>query len=455
MINDCHLKGHHSGPDHTRRTLRNRFWIVGGKKAIQSILHKCPFKGCRPVKPIIQNTPPLPVERMNTAKVYEMVSLDGIGPFEIRKCGICNYNSLCEKCYAKLSKSAKNSYEKERQCGTRKCWISLIVCMVSRCVSLELVLDKTCESFLMSFQRHCSENGVPRYVLSDNDAAYIRANEEIQALFRSDAAKKYYATNGIRWNFTPRRSPQHNGATESLVAVCRKTLRGIFGATKMTEQEFNTALKLAQMKINSRPLVGVSDDPSDQNLLTITPFHLKMCKPVALFPSSLDDFTASDLDKMKLSIRDRWQQRKVLQARFFIKWKNEYLMSQQKIRKDRYKENTAINVGDIVLVMNNKTTKDAWPIARVTKCHKSNDGVIRSVELRLPIIVTTKEKTATFAKRSASKPDITYEYKNPRITTRGVEHIAILESVGTQQENRHDVEDTYLDGNKSVADQQQ
>ena len=41
-------------------------------------------------------------------------------------------------------------------------------------------------------------------------------------------------------------------------------------------------------------------------------------------------------------------------------------MSQQKIRKDRYKENTAINVGDIVLVMNNRTSKDAWPIARVT-----------------------------------------------------------------------------------------
>ena len=134
-------------------------------------------------------------------------------------------------------------------------------------------------------------------------------------------------------------------------------------------------------------------------------------------------------------------------------------MSQQKIRKDRYKENTAINVGDIVLVMNNKTTKDSWPIARVTKCHKSNDGVTRSVELRLPIIVTTKEKTAKFGKRSASKPDITYEYKNPRITTRGVEHIAILESSqsprSSQQENNHDVEVTYLDGSKSVANQQQ
>ena len=107
--------------------------------------------------------------------------------------------------------------------------------------------------------------------------------------------------------------------------------------------------------------------------------------------------------------------------------------------------------------MNNKTTKDAWPIARVTKCHKSNDGICRSVELRLPIIVTTKEKSAKFAKRSASKPDITYEYKNPRITTRGVEQIAILESksVDFQQKNSHDIEDTYLDGSKSVANQQQ
>ena len=134
-------------------------------------------------------------------------------------------------------------------------------------------------------------------------------------------------------------------------------------------------------------------------------------------------------------------------------------MSQQKIRKDRYKENTAFIVGDIVLVMNNKTTKDSWPIARVTKIFKSNDGICRSVELRLPIIVTTKEKSAKFAKRSASKPDVTYEYKNPRITTRGVEHIAILESSqssrSSQQENNQDVEVTYLDGSKSVANQQQ
>ena len=54
--------------------------------------------------------------------------------------------------------------------------------------------------------------------------------------------------------------------------------------------------------------------------------------------------------------------------------------------------------GDVVLVMNNKTTKDSWPIARVTKVYKSNDGVIRSVELRPPINVTTKEKLQSLQK---------------------------------------------------------
>ena len=46
--------------------------------------------------------------------------------------------------------------------------------------------------------------------------------------------------------------------------------------------------------------------------------YSKICKPVALFPSSLDDFTADDLAKMQLSIIDRWQQIKFIQTHFLI-----------------------------------------------------------------------------------------------------------------------------------------
>ena len=55
-----------------------------------------------------------------------------------------------------------------------------------------------------------------------------------------------------------------------------------------------------------------------------------------------------------------------------------------------------------------------------------------------------------------SKPEITHEYKNPRLITRGVEYNAILESVDSQQKDSHGShEGVNLDSNKSVANQQQ
>lgn len=65
-----------------------------GKKAISSVLDQCSHKEYRPIKAIIQNVPPLPAERMNGTKVSKMISLDGIGAYEIRKCWVCHYNSI-------------------------------------------------------------------------------------------------------------------------------------------------------------------------------------------------------------------------------------------------------------------------------------------------------------------------------------------------------------------------
>ena len=69
LIIEGHLKLCHGGPEVVRRRLRNLYWILGGKKAISSILHKCPHQKCAGsrLKPIIQNPPPLPPEGMNTS----------------------------------------------------------------------------------------------------------------------------------------------------------------------------------------------------------------------------------------------------------------------------------------------------------------------------------------------------------------------------------------------------
>ena len=62
-----------------------------------------------------------------------------------------------------------------------------------------------------------------------------------------------------------------------------KNTTRIFGATKMTKQEFGTVLKLAQMHIYSRPLIALNKNYKDQNQLTITLFHLETQRSFALF----------------------------------------------------------------------------------------------------------------------------------------------------------------------------
>ena len=48
LINDCHLSGHHSGLDYTRRALRNRYWIVGEKEQFNLFYINARIKGVDP-----------------------------------------------------------------------------------------------------------------------------------------------------------------------------------------------------------------------------------------------------------------------------------------------------------------------------------------------------------------------------------------------------------------------
>ena len=125
-------------------------------------MHKCSHKKCAGsrLKPIFQNPLPLPSQRMNTSIVLEFVSLDVVGPFEIRKFVTCNYSNFCEKRDGRKSNEARGAEKEKRKCKTTKFWVSLGFCIVTRAVSAELVLDNTCESFLLAFQRHVAEDSM-------------------------------------------------------------------------------------------------------------------------------------------------------------------------------------------------------------------------------------------------------------------------------------------------------
>ena len=90
----------HTGPQATHRSIRTKYWVVGGKKKVATVIRTCKQRHCvkQKAKPIIQDAPLLPKQRFE-AEVFTCVSADGMGPFEIKVENVCNFKAACNKCH--------------------------------------------------------------------------------------------------------------------------------------------------------------------------------------------------------------------------------------------------------------------------------------------------------------------------------------------------------------------
>ena len=64
------------------------------------------------------------------------------------------------------------------------------------------------------------------------------------------------------------------------------------------------------------------------------------------------------------------------------------------------KSATDIKPGSIVLLINERKNRHHWPLARIERVFTSKDGIVRSVELRLPM---SAKEVKTKGKKLANK----------------------------------------------------
>ena len=100
--------------------------------------------------------------------------------------------------------------------------------------------------------------------------------------------------------------------------------------------------------MNSRLLVGLSDDPKDDDTLTITSYHLKFGRAIGMLPSSADKIDEADLTDIKIAVYDSWIKRKHVQQQSYLRWQDEYLASLSKYKRANNKE---IKKGDVALII--------------------------------------------------------------------------------------------------------
>ena len=152
----------------------------------------------------------------------------------------------------------------------------------------------------------------------------------------------------------------------------RKVLLGIMkSCDRLDDDALRTFFCEAEAIVNSRPIVKISDDATDESVLT--PNHL-------LLGSGDPSFTWGDFE-MGEAYRKQWKFVQLLAKRFWKTWLAQYVPQLQE-RQKWHKQLPDFKTGDVVLVSDETTPRSLWPLGLVTQVNLSRDGLVRSCKLR-------------------------------------------------------------------------
>ncbi|XP_065362001.1 uncharacterized protein LOC135955575 [Calliphora vicina] len=293
-------------------------------------------------QPSSQIMAPLPPERCTLSLPFQVTGIDFAGPFEIK-------TSIL------------------RKSPITKGYVSVFVCFSTKAIHLEPCSELSSAAFQAAFARFIGRRGLPQRVVTDNGRNFLGASRTLEREFAvlvkntaQDVAQKYI-TQGFEWKFIPPHAPHMGGLWEAAVNSFKYHFKRIAGAHKFTFEEFATVLARIEGVLNSRPISAVSEDPSD--ITALTPGHFLRGAPLMAIPEQ---------DCSNMSVLNRWEKLKAIHQ-FAQRWKTDYLKSQHK----RYKWKTScknMQIGDLVIVMDELLPPHEWNLGRIEKTFSGSDG---------------------------------------------------------------------------------
>ena len=345
----------HGGSLLVSSSLFRNYHIVGGQRAIRSIVRSCVVCRRRTPKPNPQLMGQLPPQRITPDIVFENVGVDYAGPLYLKQGSV-------------------------RKPTILKSYVCVFVSMSVKAIHLELVSDLTAEAFVACLRRFIARRGKPSSIWSDHGTNFVGANrtlKELQAFLLSkkteDTICDFCSSQGIDWHFIPERSPHFGGLWEAAVKSFKTHLTRVIGNSKLNFEEMCTVLAQIEACLNSRPL-GVVPHNDDDGIEVLTPGHFLIGRPLSAVPDHPESY-------LKLSILRRWYLCENLVRHFWDRWRKEYLVSLQKYSKWKHPMRN-FSVGDVVVFKDDNVTPTQWPIARITKTSAGADGMVRVVTLK-------------------------------------------------------------------------
>ena len=351
LARDCHFKHIHAPPSIMLSALRQNYWIIGMNKLVKSIFRKCLTCIEQRAKPKPQLMGNLPADRVRYARPFLHVGVDYGGPFTIR-----------------LSKGRGKT--------TLKAYLALFVCFSTRAVHLEAVSDLTGEAFLACLRRFISRRGLPNTIYSDNGRNFCAASKYLSGMYsllseKENNINKFMIENQITWKFSPAYAPHFGGLWEAGIKSAKSYIKIIINDTILTFEELSTLFAQVEGILNSRPLIPMTNDPND--LQVLTPGHFLIGEPLISLP---DTESAPEMN-----LRSRWTVTQQKLNSFWKQWHRNYLQELQKrVKWKRPIED--LKIDDMVLVRNNNFPFK-WNLGRVREIFKGSDGHVRVVSIKV------------------------------------------------------------------------
>ena len=234
----------------------------------------------------------------------------------------------------------------------------LFTCLTTRAVHLEIAHSLDTDSCLMAIRRMIARRGKPAHIWSDNGTSFVGAENELrEAIKRLDSERigDQLSDDGVQWHSNPPSSPHFGVAWERLVQSAKRALKAAAGKHCVNDETLLTFMAEVESLMNGRPLTHVSTDCRDEEALTPNHFLLGRRNP---------NFPPDVVSNKDLCSRRTCKHAQVMTQHFWKRWLREYLPALTERRKWR---NEARNVceGDLVLVVDEKSPRGCWPLARV------------------------------------------------------------------------------------------
>jgi len=174
MVRDLHLSYGHPGVQFLLSKLRERFWILGGRRTVKSIVRKCIRCRRYDSKPANVEPAALPSSRVTPGEVFQTTGVDLAGPVILR--------------------------------DQTKAWIVLYTCAVYRCVHFDVVQSLSTKAFLRSLERFINMYGWPQGFISDNGTNFVGADSLMNIVDWKELSSKLDIQK-MKWTFNPPSAP--------------------------------------------------------------------------------------------------------------------------------------------------------------------------------------------------------------------------------------------------------